>query len=91
MYWLDGNPHGFGVRECKSESNNVGWKLVHNLAYSIYDHIYMTTQHGFKRHSGIKAQPCMTVQMLGHVPIQKRAKITDFFRRIPQRSKLTIF
>ena len=26
--WLDGNPDGFGVRECKSESNNVRWKLL---------------------------------------------------------------
>ena len=58
----------------------------YNLANSIlYDHIYMTTQHGLKSHSGINTRPCMTVRMLGQVLTHKRAKISNFFRRIPPK------
>ena len=28
MCWLERNHHRLGVGECKSESNNVGWKLL---------------------------------------------------------------
>ena len=50
----------------ESESKKVTMSVgnCYNLANSIYDHIYMTIQHGFKSHSGINTRPCTMIRML---------------------------
>ena len=70
---LTGIPTGL---ESESASQKVTMSVgnCYNLANSIYDHIYMTTQHGFKSHSGINTRPCTTVRMLGQVLTQKELK-----------------
>ena len=69
MSWLDGNPHRFG--ECKSESNNVGWKLLQFSQFYNLIIYYMTKQHGFKSHSDINTRPCTPIRVLGQVLSQK--------------------